>query len=188
MRSILVLLASVLLWNPLHAKDYKVGERLPATAAQPAQAEIGWDDLMPPDWDPMQAVKGLNLATLDDADPRAIQALERLRASWDNAPTNPAMHGRRIRIPGFVVPLDWANKEVREFLLVPYFGACIHVPPPPSNQVIHVQPARALKGITAMDAVWVSGVLEIAYNKTGMGDAGYRLRNAQVEAYREKRR
>ena len=57
---------------------------------------------------------------------------------WDNAPANPKLDNRRVSIAGFVVPLDGEREKTREFLLVPYFGACIHAPAPPANQVIHV--------------------------------------------------
>jgi hypothetical protein len=185
-----MLCLSVLASGAAPAQDYKVGDRLAATAAnKPATfKEITWDDLMPKDWDPMQALKGLDLNKLQDSDPRAMEAMDRLKASWNAAPANPAITGKPIRIPGFMVPLEWGKQEVREFLLVPYFGACIHVPPPPSNQVIHVRPAQPVKSKTGMDAVWVSGSLEIAYKKSDLGDAGYRMKDVRVEPYKETRR
>ena len=73
----------------------------------------------------------LNLDSLNDADPRAMKALEQLRNAWNNAPVVSSLNGSRIRIPGFIVPLENQRGQVTEFLLVPYFGACIHTPPPP---------------------------------------------------------
>ena len=64
-----------------------------------------------------------------------------------------------MRIPGFVVPLEDSKDGLKEFLLVPYFGACIHSPPPPANQIIHVLPEHAGQGRASMDTVWVSGML-----------------------------
>jgi uncharacterized protein len=145
--------------------------------------ERSWDDLIPADWDPMRLFEGIDLDSLDDADPRAMEALERLQDEWDNAPANPAMNGIAIRIPGFVVPLEHADTQLREMLLVPYFGACIHSPPPPSNQIIHVTLDTPAAGIEAMDTVWVNGVIETVHSSTGMGDASYRMRAVQVEAY-----
>ncbi len=49
------------------------------------------------------------------------------------------LNGSKVKIPGFVIPLEGDDKAVTEFLLVPYFGACIHVPPPPPNQIIYVK-------------------------------------------------
>ena len=116
---------------------------------------------MPKDWDPMTDFKKLDFSKLKDSDPRAQEALQNLREAWNKAPIEPSMDGARIRIPGFIVPLEVAQHQITEFLLVPYFGAYIHVPPPPANQIIHVFPAKPLKkGLQSMDAVWISGMLE----------------------------
>ncbi|MBM3344992.1 MAG: DUF3299 domain-containing protein [Betaproteobacteria bacterium] len=167
---------------------YQLGERLPqAKAATPASGfrAIKWDDLIPADWDPRQLFKGIDLSMLDDSDPRAIRALEKLREVWSNAPSKAEMHGNRVRISGFVVPLERKGKQITEFLLVPYFGACIHVPPPPSNQIIHVSASKPVRDTATMDAVWVDGTLEVARSETGMGAASYRLRAELVAPYWE---
>lgn len=177
-------------------KDYKVGDRLsapapgaaknkPATSA-PASAgykEKTWDDLMPKNWDPMAPLKGLKLDNLKDGDPRAIEALEKIRAAWNNAPIEPALDGERIRIPGFVIPLERAGNNVSEFLLVPYFGACIHTPPPPSNQIIHVRISKPLANMRTMDTMWVSGVMHAGKIDTEMGQAGYQLKAEWITPY-----
>jgi uncharacterized protein len=171
------------------AADYKVGDRLNTErSATPAKYKlVTWDDLLPKDWDPMKEIKSLKLDKLKDSDPRAMEAIEHLKEMWNNAPSNPDIAGKAIRIPGFMVPLEYGKKELTEFLLVPYFGACIHVPPPPANQIIHVIPDHPVKMKTYMDAVWVEGVIELAISKTDMGDSGYSLRAVKVEPYKEKR-
>ena len=68
---------------------------------------------------------------------------------------------------------------------MPYFGACIHTPPPPPNQIIHVNPAQPLKSEAASEAVWVSGILETVRSETGMGNASYRMRGVTVTPYRK---
>jgi len=176
-----------LLVLPAGAADYKVGERLAPAAEDKATAykEVNWDDLLPKGWDPMKLINELKLDKLKDSDPRAMEAMEKLKRMWSEAPSNPAMNGKAIRIAGFMVPLEWGRREVKEFLLVPYFGACIHVPPPPANQIIHVVADKPIKSKDGMDAVWVSGTLELATSRTDMGDSGYRLRARKVEAYKE---
>ena len=181
------LLLALFTATPALSADYKVGDRLPESAAtRSAYKTVSWDDLLPPDWDPTAAFKGIDLAKLDDADPRAGDALEKMRRAWDAAPTNPAMNGKAIRIPGFVVSLDGGPGELREFLLVPYFGACIHVPPPPANQIIHVMPDKPVKGVKNMEAVWVSGKLDIGHNDSPMGKSGYRMQAKEVVRYKER--
>lgn len=170
--------------------DYRIGDRLPQNqkdGAQSAFREITWEALIPPDWDPMRFFKGLNLDQLSDADPRAMEALDKLREEWNRAPSNPSMNGTRIRIPGFVVPLENHRNQISEFLLVPYFGACIHVPPPPANQLIHVFPAKPLKDIQTMQAVWVSGTVENIAADTAMGRAGYRMKAEIIVPYKKPR-
>ncbi len=174
---------------------FKLGERLPAAKAKPPASptttsykEIKWEELVPKDWDPTKEFKDLNLANLSDSDPRAAKALEKLKEAWDNAPANPVFNGQRVRIAGFLVPVERTRDVISEFLLVPYFGACIHTPPPPSNQVIHVFPAKMVKGMNSMDPVWVNGVLEVSRSGTAMGTASYRLNADLVEAYKEPKR
>jgi hypothetical protein len=148
---------------------------------------ISWDQLVPKDWDPMKELAGADLNTLQDGDPRAMQMMRRIREVWDNAPVNPALVGQAVRIPGFVVPLEETKEGLKEFLLVPYFGACIHSPPPPSNQIIHVLPKSVAKGVRSMDTVWISGTLATLRTDSYMGAASYRIEAQRVEPYVEKR-
>jgi hypothetical protein len=165
------------------------GAKPAASAARPgAFREIRWEDLVPKDWDPMKDLKDLQIGGLSDADPRAAQMLKRLREVWDNAPANPALDGQSIRIPGYVVPLEESADGLTEFLLVPYFGACIHSPPPPANQIIHVLPRSVAKGVRSMDPVWISGTLVREKTDSYMGAAGYRMQAQKVEPYVERPR
>ena len=157
------------------------------TAAPTAFKPATWDELVPKNWDPMKGINTLRLSTMRDGDPRTTAALDKLKKAWDNAPTVPAMDKARIRIPGFVVPLEGDGGTLREFLLVPYYGACVHSPPPPANQVIHVTRANWVKDLRMMDAIWVSGTLQTASSDTDMGTAGYRMDGQIVEPYTGKR-
>ncbi|WP_164962937.1 DUF3299 domain-containing protein [Rubrivivax sp. JA1026] len=159
----------------------------PAKAAPGAPRTIGWDQLVPRDWDPMKEFKDLDLAGLADGDPRANKLLQRMREIWDAAPANPAIVGQVVRLPGFVVPLEESKQGLKEFLLVPYFGACIHSPPPPANQIVHVFAARPV-AFKSMDTVWVSGTLATVRGDTYMGASSYRIDGAAVERYTEKAR
>ena len=131
----------------------------------------------------MATFKGLDLARLQDNDPKAQEALENARRLWDQAPAEKTMNGQKVRIAGFVVPLERRGEQVTEFLLVPYFGACIHTPPPPANQIVLVQPAKPLQGFRSMDTVWVRGTLRVARTGSPMGTSGYRLEAALIDRY-----
>ena len=168
------------------AGQYAVGDRL-ATPAPGTGAfrEISWDDLIPADWNPEGFLSSLELDKLEDNDPRAAEALQRMREEWDRAPLVERMAGARVRIPGFVVPLETDGEQIREFLLVPYFGACVHVPPPPANQLIHVIPDKPVPAGWNMLPVWVEGVMAVGRVDSEMGVAGYQLRGIKVEEYEE---
>ena len=156
----------------------------PPTKAQPgATREIVWDDLMPKDWNPMKELGATDLGQLQDGDPRAAELMKKMQEAFDNAPVNRAMDGAQVKIPGYIVPLEQTKAgEITEFLLVPYFGACIHTPPPPANQILHVHPSKSAK-FRAMDAVWVTGTLKTTRSQSGMGVAGYRMDAQSVTAY-----
>ncbi len=153
-------------------------------ASEAAAADLAWSELVPKAWDPTQRYRNLSLEALRDNDPRAVRMLDEMRAVWDNAPVNVALDGRAARLSGFVVPLDAAQDGIREFLLVPYFGACIHTPPPPANQIVHVLAAAPIAGLHAMDTVKVSGIIKAArYASADMGVSGYEISPASVERF-----
>jgi len=157
--------------------------KLPGRLIGAVVREIGWDDLMPEDWDPLKLLEGRGLDAISDGDPRSEALMREIREQWDQAPTRGELEGLRIRIPGYVVPLDMLGGDIREFLLVPYMGACIHTPPPPANQIIQVVSARR-QALQTMDAVWVVGTLKVGRNDTRMGVSGYVLDATRIEPYR----
>lgn len=148
--------------------------------------ELSWEEMVPKEWNPLQQFKGLNLEQLQDNDPKAGELLKKMRTVWDNAPSNPALAGAKVKIPGFIVPLEETSAGMKELLLVPYFGACIHTPPPPANQIIHVQLPQPAQGLKAMDTVWISGTLKLLRTNNEMGVSGYQMEAAKVEPYLEK--
>jgi len=89
-----------------------------------------------------------------------------------------------VKIPGFVVPLEVADEgKVSEFLLVPYFGACIHYPPPPRNQIVYVKLDKPRTIDSIWDPVWVYGEMRTEGMTTELGSAGYTLIGEDIEAY-----
>ena len=117
------------------AGQYAVGDRLAAPAAGKGEfREISWDDLIPADWNPEGFLSSLELDKLEDNDPRAAEALQRMREEWDRAPLVERMAGARVRIPGFVVPLETSGEKIREFLPCPISApACTSRRRPPTS-------------------------------------------------------
>ena len=97
---------------------------------------------------------------------------------------NSDLNGARVRLPGFVVPLERGKDGlIDEFFLVPYFGACIHVPPPPPNQIVYVK-MRSGAGLKSIeDAQWVTGILHTAVKTSALGAAAYTLDGEILEPY-----
>ncbi|MFV0298874.1 MAG: DUF3299 domain-containing protein [Hyphomicrobiaceae bacterium] len=92
-----------------------------------------------------------------------------------------ALDGRYVKIGGYVVPLDFDATRVKEFLLVPFVGACIHVPPPPANQIIYVKSAKGFEVKGMFDPVWVTGRLAAKAAFTGLAETGYSLTADKIE-------
>ncbi len=157
-----------------------------AWGAQDGARELNWDDLIPVGWDPLtvfEAFEDEALQDLSDDSDQAMALLEAYRESARSAPVVAELDGERIRIPGYIVPLDFDHLAISEFLLVPYYGACIHVPPPPANQIVHVTTDEAYPMTEAFRPIWVTGVMTTqAYNHE-VGDAGYSIQAMRIEPY-----
>jgi hypothetical protein len=91
-------------------------------------------------------------------------------------------NGQKVRIPGFMVPLEDNSRKVTEFLLVPTPQACIHVPAPPPNQMVHVKVNGG--GIpTAFGPIWVDGTFKIVTTKSIYGESAFEMVVDSVEPY-----
>lgn len=94
------------------------------------------------------------------------------------------LNGAAVRIPGFMVPLEDTETRVTEFLLVPYFGACIHVPPPPPNQMAHVLMTRnQVVDVNLWDPIWIVGKLKIQNVESPYGMVGYQVTGERILPY-----
>lgn len=129
------------------------------SAANPK--EIGWDDLIP--W----------TAVLN---PSEVKFNEKL-------------NNKEVKIPGYIIPLEYEGLDIKTFLLVPYIGACIHVPPPPANQIVYVDTAAAWDSLDWWEPVYVTGTIKIESRQMEffeMVDIGYEILAGNVESYEEK--
>lgn len=153
-------------------------------AGDDSVAEMEWDALIPDDFRPDRIMARYDLDNITDDDPRAEQLQSELQALWDQAPVREELDGRRIKLPGFVVPVETDAEESTGFLLVPYYGACIHVPPPPANQTVYVvtQKGEGTKP-KLFDIVWVTGELSVKRIDNDVAEAGYTLYASDVAPY-----
>ena len=113
------------------------------------------------------------------ADDRYQQALSSTRVIQD-------MDGKAIRIPGFIVPLEFDDKQtITQFFLVPWFGACIHMPPPPPNQIILINYPKGFKLDALYTPFWISGILNTSVVENDMAAAAYVMQMHSFEIYSE---
>ncbi len=154
--------------------------RVPSLA-RPARAsdgaiDIDWGDLAPQD-------SGIDMSRL-----RQLGVVQhgQLSTPFDQdkgGQVTREFDGKRVRIPGFLVPLDFSGVGVTDFLLVPYVGACIHVPPPPPNQLILVTAAAPYESDGLFEAVYVTGIMGTVAATTELAEVGYSIEEATVTPY-----
>ncbi len=147
--------------------------------------QIEWDQLMPADYSLDALFDESDLGALDDLDPKAALLMDELQQALQSAPIVPEMNGKMVRIPGFVVPVEGEDQQVYKFFLVPYFGACIHVPPPPSNQIIYARYEPGVKLESLYDAIWITGKLKTETFSHELASSGYSIEVFRIEPYEE---
>lgn len=162
---------------------------LPLTGSHAVEEprEILCDDLMPPDWRPFDPYLDLSEEQLDqlyEGSPLEQKLLQEYIETKSSAPVVHELNGKRVKIPGYVVPLDYSGTALSEFLLVPYFGACIHVPPPPANQIVYVKTEEPFKAKGMFVPVWVTGTINTDAHLNEVGDAGYTIDASNIELYK----
>jgi uncharacterized protein len=149
--------------------------------ASPASVAIQWQDLMPTDYRPNATLEQIDVAKWADNDPQAVALMDQLRAEWQNAPLVEQFNGQMVSLSGYVVPLQTHGTALKEFLLVPYYGACIHVPPPPPNQTVFVRSEEGLSIRRLFDTVAVTGRFNTERRAGELADAGYVLDATEID-------
>ena len=155
---------------------------LPLWAAEPR--DLAWSEMIPPDAPPEVP----NMTPLHDlskmSDALAAESAPAARQDLPNAPVVKALDGQQIRLPGYIVPLEVSEEgRTTDFLLVPYFGACIHVPPPPSNQIVHVKSEVGVKLDELYQPYWVEGPMQVKPSTSELADAGYQMEAQKIYVY-----
>lgn len=148
----------------------------PALAPALADEEprvTGWNDLL---------VNG-EIGDIDKGVKRDNSQLHGISFIPEFFPTNPDLDGKLIKMPGYVVPMEYMIGQLKEFMLAPFVGACIHVPPPPPNQLVYVITDEPLEMKDLYKPVWVIGRMKTVLKKAEIASAGYVLTAISVEPY-----
>ncbi len=151
----------------------------------PARAEftpIAWTDLIPEDIKEdtvalIQSTRNPMVHTSPDLAPQ--------RVNPDLLRTVAKFHGKTVRLAGFMVPLDGDDQGPRTLLLAPYAGACIHVPPPPPNQLIYIEMEEGefVPWDYYNEPFYIEGEITIEHVDGEMAQTSYTIRNARFEPY-----
>ena len=148
---------------------------LPRSARAEDYTDLDWEDLLPEnETTTPQAFRGLidhDSAPLSSQQP----ASSGVRTDWN---------GQIVRLPGFIVPIDHQGSGVVAFILVPYVGACVHVPPPPANQLVFVTTETPYESAGLFEPVNVIGMFGVSSISTQFADIGYALSADKIEPYR----
>ncbi|NBO37557.1 DUF3299 domain-containing protein [bacterium] len=115
----------------------------------------------------------IDWATLRELDLSTGKASEQLKK----------VDGQRVKIPGFMIPLEDNQNAVTEFLLVPSPMACIHVPPPPANQMVHVKMTGGRKAAMSFGPIWIQGRLRISDVSGPYGKSSFEIVGELTEPY-----
>ena len=151
----------------------------PLWAADPK--ELTWSEMIPPDAPP----EAPDMTPLHDLSQIGdMETAPAARQNLPNAPVVAALDGQLIRLPGYIVPLEVSEDgRTTDFLLVPYFGECIHVPPPPSNQIVHVTSKEGVKLDELYQPYWIVGAMQVKASTSELADAGYQMDAQKIVVY-----
>lgn len=136
--------------------------------------EVDWTAMLPP-----EELKAIEEGTV----PEVRHSGTRRMPQFGTYRVVDAVLGRPMRLPGYVVPLESDDAGLIEFLFVPYFGACIHVPPPPPNQIVHVRLARPIEMPDMYTPFYLAGKLRAEHHEDGLAGSAYSMDEARLLTY-----
>lgn len=166
-----------------HAARGGIARAVTGGAVAPEPAPRQPDDYTEVDWTRLMPHEELDALRRGDA-PAIDHRGNRKMSQSGSFHTVATYTGRKIRLAGYVVPVAYDDGErMTEFLFVPYFGACIHVPPPPPNQLVHVRLAHAVAAPDPWEPQWLRGVLREERSDGELGSAAYGMDDATLAPY-----
>ncbi len=98
--------------------------------------------------------------------------------------TVPGVNNTKIRLAGYVVPVEQTDDgQMTEFFFVPYFGACIHVPPPPPNNIVYVKMAKPIAAADMFNAYWLEGTIKTERLSNDIAATAYVMTGDSLKLY-----
>lgn len=147
--------------------------------------EIGWEELMPEgEEERLAEMYQAQMAMLYSGSGVAEGSAADQAIQIGTFNTVKELDGMKVRLPGYTVPFEYGkDANIREFLLVPYYGACLHAPPPPPNQTVFVKAEKEIKLKDLSQAVWIEGTLRTQTQTSDLADAAYTIEMTNWEVY-----
>lgn len=174
--AILLLLSSCRPADPEAGVPLKLAEQVAVQAFQQMDpAALAWANLMPDDYTPSYQQFPWTVENPEDMMEQTLQ----------ETPLVESLNGQDVKVSGYVVPLDGTDEAISEFLLVPFLGACTHVPPPPANQIVYVKPKYPLLMEESWDVISVVGEMTAEGTTSGFGAAGYQMLDPILTSFNE---
>ena len=177
------------LWSDNHTASslYSATDQALLARMSPEVKNLGWKALLPP-----EEVTIMQKYQADESKPLADQVFQSIQASFDTQYQSVQTSMNTVQLldetpalmHGFIVPLDMNEKrEILSFFLVPYFGACVHFPPPAPNQMVYVRTPGGFKIDSSSEAYTVTGLLQIAMFEDPMGTSAYLMDAASITPF-----
>lgn len=91
--------------------------------------------------------------------------------------------GKEITIKGFMMPLDYDSKTVVEFLFMPYVPSCMHVPPPPANQLVLVKMKKGISVQPSFFPIELTGKITLDANKDL--ESSYKMEGLKIKELKQ---
>ncbi|MEP1144786.1 MAG: DUF3299 domain-containing protein [Henriciella sp.] len=176
---------------PEPEQDLESSNRLAAAGAKANDLvsrgvrELGWEELLPEgEEEKLAQLYQQQMSMLYSGGPIAEGSAGDQMIQIGTFNTVKELNETKVRIPGYTVPFEFgANAEIKEFLLVPYYGACLHAPPPPPNQTVFAMTEEPIKLRDLAQAVWIEGTIFTQTQESELADAAYTIRVDKVEIY-----
>ena len=162
--------------DPEAGEPLKLAEQVTVSAFEKLEpTPLAWADLMPAGFKPSY-----------QAFPWEVEDGEAMmQETLRETPLVKSLDGQEVKVSGYVVPLANDETAITEFLLVPFQGACVHVPPPPANQIVYVKPKYPLLSEESWGVVSVVGTLSAEGRTSEFGAVGYEMENALLAEFDE---
>lgn len=136
-------------------------------------ADLDWSHMVPPE----------DIKTLENAPPVLHVGNQRMK-QVGTLHTVEALNNQKVKLSGYVVPLESDNEgKMVEFFFVPFYGACIHVPPPPPNQIVHVTSELGVKVDELYQPYWIEGPMKVKTSSSELATAGYEMEADKILVY-----